>query len=275
MFNLTNNLRKIAAGALLSLGAVAASSAVAAPVFQVNPNTNGLATTGTIFQADGMNGNASVRIQRVGATNQYTGTGYIIYTAFTLNDNPVFGGTSQLNNSYLLYATFNQTFTCGGPLAVGVSCNVDSISLSLWGDAGGNNGYSSASIAADPMVTVNGTDVKLADVNAGVGQAGLNALGGAFQNINTNFMLTAAGKLFFIDPVPFYSFAFSSFNNTSQGIACNTGPGCPGNPSIVAITQEAGFTDFNGTTVPEPGPLALIGLGLFGMMVARRKSRAA
>jgi len=85
-------------------------------------------------------------------------------------------------------------------------------------------------------------------------------------------VLTTAGGNYFTLPVPFYTLAFSNFNNTSQGIACNTA-GCV-NPTVVAINSENGGSDFN--RIPEPASLALIAVGLLaagaGSMARKRKA---
>ena len=267
-------LRTVSAAALLCAGALAASHAAATPLFTVNPNSNGLSSAGQSFQANTISGSSSARLVYNGGTS-YTGTGYIQYNAFVSTGSGNVPTTiSRIGFDYGLYATFVQTFTCSGLLSPGVTCGVTSIALDLWADAGNDNAYSNATLAAAPTVTANGTQVKLGTVSTVVaGQAGLNALGGAFQNINSNFALTAAGSLFFTSPTPFYSLAFSAFNNTSQGIACNTGPSCVG-VTVVAINSESGNTDFNRAPVPEPGPLALIGIGMIGLIVSRRAGKA-
>jgi hypothetical protein len=271
MINMSKSLRSLGAGAVLSLAALATSSAFAAPVFTVNPNSNGFATAGTIFNADAMNGFSSARIQYTGSGTTYTGDGYINFNGFALNSNNVSTVASRINFDYGLYATFHQTFVCSALLAPGVTCAVSSISLSLFGDPGNDNTYNTASLTANGTVTTNGAQILLATVDTVIsGQAGIDALGGAFQNINTNFALTSAGSAYFVSPVPFYSFAFSAFNNTSQGLACNTA-GCVG-ATVVAITQESGITDFN--AVPEPGPISLIGVGLLGLVGMIRRKRA-
>jgi hypothetical protein len=152
---------------------------------------------------------------------------------------------------------------------------VSSISLNLYADIwDGNlaniNTFTGATVASDPTVTDNGgNDVMLGSANfVYAGLAGINDLGGAFENVTTNFLLTALGESFFIDPVPFYTLAFSNFNNTSQGIVCDTGPTCV-DATIVAINSENGGTDFNG--VPEPATLALMGIGLIGIGSIRRR----
>ena len=269
MKNLTTRLHTIAAAALISFGALAGSNAVAGAVFTVNPNSNGLATLGTIFNATQMTGFSSARVVNTGGNN-YTSIGYINYQGFANDGGNVAGTVSRANFDYGLYATFTQTFTCSGLLAPGVNCSVNSISLSLLGDAGNNNVYNKATLASNATVTANGAQVVLGNVNAVVnGVAGINALGGAFQNVNTNFLLTAAGSAFFIAPIPFYNFAFSAFNNASTGLICNTA-NCSG-ATIVAINDENGTTTFNGNAIPEPASLALFGLALAGVATARRR----
>jgi hypothetical protein len=279
MIKTIKGLRAIAAGALLT---IAATAAHAAPVFTVNPNSNGLSSSGQIFQADAISGVSSAHISYTGTGFNYIGQGYIKYSAFSLNDDPIDTGISQANlggTGYGLYATFEQTFTCSGFLGAGTACAVTGINLQLYADAGNNNTYVKATTGSDAVVTANGTQVLLGSVNAVVaGEAGINSLGGAYQNINSNFILSDAGRDFFISPDPFYSFAFSAFNNTSQGLSCNgnidvanggAANGCAGTFTSVAINQESGITDFN--AVPEPASLAIFGAGLMGLAALRRR----
>lgn len=271
--SLSKRLQTLAAGALL-LGAVCAN-ANAGALFQVTPGTLDPSVTSNPFWATAMNGSSSARITNDGTPGfNYTGFGYIEYTSMTLNNASLPSFITGLGNTYGMYASFEQHFVCGSALAPGVECLVTSIDLKLYADLynDGLTTFTAASVAAGPIVNASGLQILLANVNVvNNGVAGLNVLGGAYQNINSNFLTTAAGATFFSNPAPFYDMAFSAFNNTSLGIACAAAidGGCG---AVVAINSEAGVTDFIG--VPEPGPLALLGIGLLGFAVSRRKNRA-
>lgn len=263
-------LRNIAVGTAL-IAASTGAFAAAAP-FVVNPNAtlsdgSTLSPITSTFTADVLNGISSAQISQVGNSFNYIGQGYIQYNGLSMGSSTLGANITGLNFYYGLYATFTQTFACSGMLGTGTSCQVTSISLSLYADKGNNDTFTAASTTSLASVTNTAGDIKLGSVTQVLsGSAGVDAQGGAFQNVNTNFVLTADGSAYFVNPTPFYSFAFSAFNNTSQGLTCL--PDC-NNISVMAINSESGITDFN--AVPEPMPLALMGLGMLGMVALRRK----
>lgn len=77
---------------------------------------------------------------------------------------------------------------------------------------------------------------------------------------NTDFALTAAGMSFFVDPDPFYDLTFES----GQFLTF-----------VVSGTQTIGGSmDVVFDRVPEPSSLALLGAGLIGFGLSRRKAKA-
>ncbi len=272
--NMTSKI--VAASAVLALGMGAIATANAANVFTIDPNSLTGVTGGATFDADHVGGLSSTRVTNIAGTTNYTATGWIQYQGFQLNGTTIPSPVSQLNTNYGLYATFTQTFTCGSLLSPGgAACSVSGIDLNLYADIWDNNyaanhdDFTQAAVGVDPTVTDNGgNDVLLATVNQVYqGVAGIDALGGAYENVNTNFALTAAGQNYFINPVPFYEVALSEFNNTSSGIACDTA-GCV-NATDVAINNESGSSTL--APVPEPSTVALFGVGLLVMGASLRR----
>jgi PEP-CTERM motif len=285
--NLGKTVMATAVGAVLAMGV--ASQAAAAPQFTIDPNAIPGAVFGIApFNADFIQGTSSERILIAG--NDATATGYLQFTAFTLNASAVGPLTSGLLVDYNLYLTYaiDLSLVSGTAGTPGSVYNIDSLDFLLLADPGLNTTFTPATLAAPATIGGVTADDIVLGFSAGTiaGTAGFNTLGGVFLNSISAFGIctglgtatvggvpipgpvcaSGVGDAYFQEPTPFYSLAFGEFNNTTQGIVCNAGP------TVCAVTSASGGVDFN-NVVPEPGSMALLGLALAGFGVASRRNK--
>lgn len=250
------------------LAATATQAADIYPDFKVDPTATG-SLAGT-FTADKITGNY-VEVITFGA-----GTFDISLlwqpTGFSYPDGQNNVPFTGLGSSYLLYATFkgSGTFTTNGTDSTftlnpgGVfEFYRDAISV-----AGTNTTFTNPATGAlsfGKTLGSDGADMLLATGNGIQGTGNLTCTGsgincGSFGQLTT-FALTADGKKFFVDPVPFYDFTLTA--GQFNGFA----------PVPGATLTLNGSLDGVFTRIPEPGSLALVGVALLGFAASRRRKQ--
>lgn len=175
-------------------------------------------------------------------------------------------------NQYGLYALYQGSGTVS-TTSTGIVFNfTPGGSLRLFSDASSDTAFGQAANGSTAWTTTNTADDRL--LATGVPTSGQGTLNpslstcssGGGQGINcgsfgasSTFALTTNGSAYFIAPSPFYQLSFQSgqLNNFS-----------PTGTQVINGSLDVIFGN-----VPEPGSVALLGLGLAGLMVTRRRSK--
>lgn len=301
-------MKKVAAAAIATgaLLAMSTGSASAGLVFKVNPSaidgssltsvtgTNLIgASTELLHLYD--NGGGDIGNKTVGQGG--------FATLDTLKDeaqtrNAHLGFGDGASNAYQLYVTFQLdakllTGTNGRP---GSTYSLSQLDYQIWADPTNNTSFTLADAATNTEASFSdgGNDKVLlgfggllagtASINPLVG-IGLNAINyfalcngvgtamiGSTGPIPAANCTSSAGSDYFIDPVPFYDLVFSGFINATASPGYNDQGTLNTNDDVVSIIDATSTITFNRT--PEPGSMALIGLGLLGLAGVRRNRKA-
>lgn len=241
-----------------ALGLSGAAQAVVYPDFTVDETPYG----GVQITADKLNGGYGERITFSNGnfvTNAYADFGQYMY-----NDGANEVLNSVINAGYDLYALFDATGNVV-PLGGGLTqFNATGGSFNLYLDPNADTTKTLGATGSDPVTLGNaGDDFLIAFANnmtdgTGVLVAGI---GGFFDLVFDDFtLIDPDGKNFFIAPDPFYLIVNvdGDFDNF-----------------VVAGTQTLTGDVSAVFAVPEPGTIALLGMGLLGMGVAARRRKAA
>jgi hypothetical protein len=176
----------------------------------------------------------------------------------------VTGSTQDLNHGYNLYATLLTSGTFA-PSGGGYAFFANPLSMSMYLDPYGvgtadtfGPGTADGTGGTAYTVTDPGSNDQLLVTGTGSGNGTETCTGnfncGSF-GLQTSFNLTAAGSSYFTYPVPFWGFEFTSGN--FDGFT----------PAVAETVTLNGVAN---VTVPEPETLALFGIGLLAMAMAKR-----
>lgn len=295
------SMNKVATATMVTVAvlAMSAGSALAVPVFTINSAAIGTPDVSMVV-GDKFAGSSSELLTT--AAGGHTGSGWLQINSLDLlsSSQKAFGAPG---NTYGLFVSFYLADTYGGG-GTGIDTansvnNVKTLDFRVFADPLHKNVFTQAGVG--PLTNASYTDPGADDILLGFGTlitgvSGFNSLGGAhFNSIEQFSLCTAAntsvsgttdtsavkdhalatfaagctsgkGKAFFVNPDPFFTLAFTEFNNTTQGISRDAA-------GHTAITQATGAVDFN--KVPEPGSVALVGIALAGLGVSLRRNKAA
>jgi hypothetical protein len=238
----------------------------ALPQFTWNPAAVGL--NGSAFVADNiiLSDFSTVVLTPNGSGGaDFTDVGTLAVGAFQLGASFIGGG--GLNTSFGMYFSFNATGTQNTP-GFGSSTvgTFSTLEYTLYGyNISGPVEYHPSDATptgvVDPIALGTGSLV-----GGGVGASTIPGVG-SVPNANTllSFAPTVQGEAFFVSPDPFYMAVFAAFTNNPSQVAFN-GTG-------FVITQGGGSANFLPTATPEPASVALLGAGLIGVGLFRRRSR--
>jgi hypothetical protein len=241
----------------------------------------------TAFGLIGATHAASVNLVTNGGFEQTTMTG-----SYQINQTNVTGWSNTVSGvggrGYFNYVFFPGTADTTGALP---STNPDGSAFKLWGpNDGSNNGLTATSPAGGNFLAADGDSGYRAPITQMISGLVVGALydlnfyyAGAQQNQRTGattdaWQVSLGNQVQNTPTLNVASMGFSGWRSidmmftatSTQELLSFLAIGTPNGLPPMALLDGVSLTQ-----VPEPGSLALLGIGLFGMMQARRKQKSA
>lgn len=218
--------------------------------------------TGDTFN---LSDNATITVDTSG---NMTETGIFLVSNVQYQGNPLGAKTTGIQYNYGLYGIF--TATGVGGLAPDTLTSLD---FTLYADPTFNDIF-----AADgsSVTSGSGDDFQLATGSLLPGQGTARIVGPPFNlslQANTTFTESPGQSGFYLYPAPFYLNLGSSFTAYSSTGSITTTGDCSGLTSVCTVTITSGGGTAGFITVPEPGTLVILGIGLIGMGVVGVRKR--
>jgi len=258
-----------AAGAMVVAGAAAA-----APIYpNFTVDTSALGGGGSLgnFVANDISGQYHEQITFTSASTFVVSLDFIAQ-GFNYDDTDPALSTSYnaaqtgLGSNYQLMAilTGSGTYSTSGGTTTFSLTPGGSLTLSY--DAGANATFV-APAAPGGAFTINANGDTITDLASGNAVTGNGSVSCTAPNLcgsfgqETSFNLTPAGSSFFVSPNPFYSLSLQS--GQVEGFPVEAGTTVTSSGTLNAVFA-----------VPEPAPLAMMGLALVGFMATRSRKRS-
>lgn len=258
--------------------AFASTPALAAPFFTVDESSVP-GSIANLVLADRINFDYTSRIEQTigggslaGGDDPFTQEGFLTKGAFSSPGGSV---PSQLNaleiiGGYKVYGIFSIT---GESDLVGtnIRATFNTVNLHLFIDPNSNTTFAVSPIAGSGPIVPGGItidDYEIASYTMNAGLANIDGTGGlANGDFDTllNVTLTPAGQAFFVSPNPFFNLENFGGNIETLTPAGNL------TTSFTSISNGGGIELFV-AAVPEPGSIALFGIGLLGLGIFQSRN---